>query len=149
MIIYKVSWMPLKIIPGTFSKNVPAECSKTFSANVPWMFPRKLLRTFDTNALWTLLWKVPGTFSLNSLWILLRNVLSIFLLNVPGPFHRNIQRTLLWNVKKTRTFFSSRNVPWTFRWNLPNIPRERSYRTFREGISLWGLPLLYCTPLAL
>ena len=61
-----------------------------------WMFPRKVLRTFARNALWTL--------SANIFWMFLQNVLSIFLLNVPGTFYKNTQRTLLWNVKKIRTF---------------------------------------------
>ena len=55
-----------------------------------------------------------------------RNVLCEYSLNVPAegslsiPLERSIG-TLLWNVQKTRNFLSSRNVPSTLQWNLPNV----------------------------
>ena len=69
-----------------------------------------------------------GRFSQYSFWR--------FLERSTGTFREHCFGTL----NKPWHFLSSRNVPWTLQWNLPNIPMEpieHSIGTFREGIVLW------------
>ena len=122
-------------------QNVLCKCSheKFYERSIQMLSERSYGR-FQERSLWIFSEYCCGMFSQYSFWTFLERSTGTFREHCFGTF------------KKPGHFLSSRNVPWTFRWNLPNVPMEPSehsdgifrtfhgnvHRTFREGIVLWG-----------
>ena len=103
-------------------QNVHCECS----LNVP--------TKSSTNVLYKCSLNVPMEDSRNVLFEYSLNIAAERSLNIPfersaGTFREHCFGTF----KKPGHFLSSRNVPWTLRWNLPNIPWERSGKVLCYG----------------
>ena len=112
-----------------FPRNVPKrslrmfpECfrEKFYERSIKMRSERSYGR-FQERSLWIFSEYCCGTFSQYSFLTFLERSTGTFREHCFGTF------------KKPGHFLSSRNVPWTFQWNLPNIPWERSGKVLCYG----------------
>ena len=122
-----------------FPRNVPKrslrmfpECShENFYERSIQMLSEHSYERFQERSLWIFSEYCCRTFSQYSFRTLLERSTGTFREHCFGTF------------KKPGYFLSSRNIPWTFRWNFPNIPRERSGKVLCYGGIYYVILIFY------